>query len=52
MKKDILIIAGAALAAWWLLSRKPAEAAPKYWVTSQGNTAFPAEMLTGAGVAI
>lgn len=50
--KDILIVAGAALAAYLLLRMVGAGNAqqPKYWVTEQGNTGFPDAARTGGGV--
>jgi hypothetical protein len=50
--KDMMIVAGAALAVWALLkfAGGGSASAPQYWVTEQGNTGFPETAKTGGAV--
>lgn len=49
--KNILIVAGAAVAAYLLLRQfGGGTPTPQYWATAQGNTGYPREAMTGGGV--
>lgn len=48
--KDLMVIAGAALAVLALLKYSGVGAQPQYWATAQGNTGYPDAARTGGGV--
>lgn len=47
--KDLIVMGGAALAVYVLLKMAGGgqQAAPRYWVTEQGNTGYPDAARTG-----